>query len=347
MLRRSLPITSLLALVLVFASSSAVAQYQVTVLDSNQEGKSTHPPDPLLVNGWGLARGANTPWWVADNLSGWSTLYNGNGLKQGLDVEIPPSPSGGPVGLPTGVVWNPSQNASEFQVQGWQSFFIFDTLDGTISAWAPGLAKFDTEIVVNNSSAGASYTALAVTNKPSKNFLFAADTANNRVDIFDANFTPKGHFQADHAIPAGFSVFGIRDINGLVFVSFASSTGGTGGFIDVYSEGGILLSSSLIHGAPLNQPWGFAPAPVNFGPLSNTLLISNNTNTGTINAFNVLTGQFVGTVRDTAGTVIHIDQLWAIDFGGGTAANGPKNTLFFTAGPDNNLAGEFGKIVLK
>ena len=346
MLRRAFVCLSLLGFAVVFTSSAAQAQYQLTNLDSNQQGQSIHPPDPLLVNAWGLARGANTPWWVSDNLSGWATLYDGNGVKQGLNVEIPPSPTDGSVGSPTGMVWNPSQTG-EFQVQGWQSFFIFDTLDGTISAWAPQQALFDTEIMVDNHSKHASYTALAVTNKPSKNFLFAADTANNKVDIFDGTFTHVGRLAADPAIPAGFTVFGVRDINGLVFVSFVDASGGPGGFIDLYSESGVLLKSELIGGAPLNQPWGFAAAPPNFGPLSNTLLVSNNTNTGTINAFNVLTGQFVGTVKDANGSTIHINQLWAIDFGGGTPANGAKNTLFFTAGPDNNLAGTFGKIVFK
>src|SRR5262249_55634639 len=160
----------------------------------------------------------------------------------------------------------------------------------TISAWAPGLALFDAQIAVDNSSNKASYTALAVSNKASENFLFAADAANNKIDIYDGTFKWKGSFAADPAIPDGFSVFGIRDINGKVFVAFASASGGAGGFVDVYSEHGTLLKSSFIHGAPLNQPWGFAMAPSNFGPLSNTLLVSNNTNDGTINAFNVQTG---------------------------------------------------------
>jgi hypothetical protein len=88
-------------------------------------------------------------------------------------------------------------------------------------------------------------------------------------------------------------------------------------------------------------------APKNFGPLSNTLLVSNNTNNGTINGFNLETGQFVGTVRDTNGKNIAIDQLWGIEFGGGSASNGRTNQLFFTAGPANNLAGTFGVIGLK
>jgi uncharacterized protein (TIGR03118 family) len=144
-------------------------------------------------------------------------------------------------------------------------------------------------------------------------------------------------------LPSGFTVFGIQDINSQLYVSFASASGAADGFVDIFSESGTLLKQ-LIHGRPLNQPWGFAIAPKNFGPLSNTLLVSNNTNRGTINAFNALTGQFVGSVKDTNGKLIHIDQLWGIDFGGGTANNGRTNQLFFTAGPSNNLAGTFGVI---
>ena len=346
MLRPAFLITPVLGLLLSFFSSAALAQYQLTTLDSNQVHQSTNTPDPLIVNAWGLARSASSPWWVNDNGSGWSTLYNAAGVKQGLEVEIPPAPKGGPIGLPTGIVWNPSQT-NEFQVQGWPTFFIFDSLDGTISAWAPGIATFDAEIAVDNSASKASYTALAVTNKARENFLFAADTANNKVDIYDGTFTWKGSFATDPAVPAGFSVFGIRDLDNKVFVAFADASGGAGGFIDIYSEKGVLLKSGFIQGAPLNQPWGFAFAPSNFGPLSNTLLVSNNINDGTINAFNRQTGAFVGTVRNTSGAVIHIDQLWGIDFGGGTAANGPTNTLFFTAGPSNNVVGTFGTIVLK
>lgn len=329
-------------LVLVLFSSAALAQYQITNLVSNQVGHAQHD-DPLDVNAWGLARGATTPWWVGDNLSGWSTLYNASGVKQGLQVAIPPAPNSGPMGLPTGVVANPSKSG-EFQVQASPTFFIFATLDGTISAWSPALALFNAEIAVDNSVSKASYTALAVTNKASGNLLFAADNANNRVDIYDGNFTHMGTFASDPAIPSGFAVFGIRDVNGKVFVSFANSSGGSGGFIDVYKEDGTLIGL-FSKALQLNQPWGFAIAPPNFGRLSNTLLVSNNTNSGTINGFDA-NGRFVGTMKDVGGKVISIDQLWAIDFGGGTANNGATNRLFFTAGPHNNLAGTFGSIVV-
>jgi uncharacterized protein (TIGR03118 family) len=103
----------------------------------------------------------------------------------------------------------------------------------------------------------------------------------------------------------------------------------------------------LAQGGRLNQPWGLTVAPKNFGPLSNTLLVSNNTNSGTINAFDIATGDFVGTIKDSNGRVILIDQLWGIGFGDGTGNNGDKNQLFFTAGPSNNLAGTFGVITFK
>ena len=324
---------------MLLVSQAALAQYQLTNLVSNQVGWAKHV-DPLLVNAWGLTRSAKSPYWISDAGSGWSTLYNGNGIAKSLKVVIPSASGAGP-GSPTGIVFNGS---SEFQVGGWTAFFIFATLDGTISGWAPQTNPNQSIIVVNNSSTGAVYTGLAITSRSSGNFLYAADTANNKVDVYDGNFNFVMSF-TDAALPPGFTPFGIRDINGLVYVTFASASGGPGGFVDVFSEDGT-FQKTLIQGGALNQPWGIAAAPKNFGPLSNTLLISNNTNHGTINGFNTTTGHFVGTVKDTNGKAIHIDQLWGIDFGGGTANNGSKNQLFFTAGPVNNLAGTFGVIAL-
>ena len=150
----------------------------------------------------------------------------------------------------------------------------------------------------------------------------------------------------DSTIPKGFVVSGIQDINSQVYVTYVNAAGGGGGFIDIFGEDGTFVKR-FAHGKPLNQPWGFALAPKNFGPLSNTLLVSNNTNAGTINGFNLTTGKFVGTVTISAGKPIKIDQLWGIEFGGGTAANGKKNQLYFTAGPNNNVNGLFGVIAFK
>ena len=338
MLRRALS-SCALGLLLVLFSSAAFAQYTITWLDANNQA-TANPPDPLLINGWGLARGAGTPWWVADEGSGWSTLYNGAGVKQGLQVVVPGA--NGTAGTPTGLVFN---GWGRFKIKGGTSLFIFAGLDGTISGWAPSVSVPSAMIAVDNSGAGNSYTALAITNYPTRNWIYAADNAHNKVDIYNDEFHWVGSF-TDSSLPSNMSVFGIRDLNGLLYVAFADINGGPGGVVDIFSEKGVWLKT-LISGGALNQPWGFAAAPSKFGPLSNTLLVSNNTDTGTINGFNAITGAWVGTLSDKSGKPIVIDQLWAIDFGGGTPANGATNELFFTAGPNNNLNGLFGSIMIK
>jgi uncharacterized protein (TIGR03118 family) len=329
-----------LGLAVLLTSNVALAQYQFRNLDSNQIGAAKFT-DPLLVNGWGLAYGPGGPFWVSDQGSGWSTLYDGHGVKKGLEVLIPSATGAGP-GQPTGIVFNGS---TDFQLGGWNSFFLFATLDGTISGWAPQTNPNDAIIAVNKSTSGAVYTGLAVTSRAVGNLLYAADVANNKVDVYDGNFNLVNSF-TDSTLPAGSAPFGIADIGGFVYVAFAPASGSAGGFIDIFQEDGTFVRT-LVQGAPLDQPWGFAVAPKNFGKLSNTLLVSNNTNRGTINAFNPVTGQFVGTVKDSNGKDIVIDQLWGIEFGGGSANNGRTNQLFFTAGPHGNLAGTFGVIASK
>jgi uncharacterized protein (TIGR03118 family) len=336
-----------LGFALMLATTAASAQYRLTNLSSNQVKAARHD-DPLLVNAWGLVHAPGSPWWVSDNNSGWATLYDADGnLIQQLKVLIPTAGENGP-GSPTGVVANGSK---EFQVQGWPSIFLFATLDGTISGWAPQSNFNDAIVAVNNSSQGAVYTGLAITSNPSGNRIYAADMAHNEVAVFDGNFNPLTPI-TNPLVPAGFAPFGIRDIGGMVYVTYANVAGGDGGFVDVFHEDGtpVTPGKHLLQGAPLNQPWGIAVAPANFGPLSNTLLISNNVNSGTINAFNPSsTHPFVGHVRDENGIPIFIDQLWGIDFGDGAKGgkNGNPNQLFFTAGPANNVAGTFGLIAFK
>jgi uncharacterized protein (TIGR03118 family) len=330
--------TALLAASTIFTASATHAQYRVTNLVSNQEGLAKFT-DPLLVNAWGISQPPNGPFWISDNLSGWSTLYATTGAKVPLDVLIPTAGEDGP-GSPTGTVFNGSK---DFTVKGAAAPFLFDTLDGTISAWAPSVTENASQVVITTKS--ASYTGLAISSKPTGNRLFAADFANDKVDIYDGSFNLINSF-TDPAVPTSFSVFGIQDIGGRVYVAFASKSGAAGGYIDVFSEDGTLLKT-LAKGAPLNQPWGFAIAPKDFGEFSNTLLVSNNTNEGTINAFRPATGEFVGTLKNAKGEVIHINQLWAIQFGAGSGKGSATNELFFTAGPDDNNAGLFGVISVK
>ena len=337
---RTIAITLTVGLLLAAFSSPALAQYKLAKLTSNVSGQAKNT-DPLLVNGWGLVYAPGGPFWISDNGTGWSTLYDGMGTPQALQVVVPAfnSSSGG---TPTGIVYNGSQ---EFNVQGWPAIFLFATLDGTISGWAPQSNPTEAIVAVNNWASGAVYTGLAITGYSSGNFLFAADNANNKVDVYDGSFNLVTSF-TDTSLPANFTPFGIQDINGQVYVSFADSTGGPGGYIDIFTEAGTFVKR-LAQGKPLNQPWGFAVAPKNFGSLSGALLIGNNINfASTINGFSLKNGQFVGTIKNSAGKPIVIDQLWGIDFGGGSgpSVNGNKNQLFFAAGPNNNVNGLFGLI---
>ena len=339
MFRRVLALPVCFGIALFLISNAAQAQYKLTNLVSNQVG-AAHNDDPLLVNGWGIAHGPG-PWWVSDEASGWSTLYDGTGVQQSPIVMVPSATGAGP-GSPTGIVFNGS---TDFEVQGQPSHFIFATLDGTISSWSPTVNPNLAFIMVNNNSTGAQYTGLAVSTETSGNLLYAADLAHAQVDVFDGTYSYVSSF-TDPSLPSGYAPFGLQDINGLVYVSFAPTDGSPTGFVDIFQEDGTFVRQ-LINGKPLAQPWGFTVAPRNFGPLSNTLLISNNTNRGEINAFNIETGQFVGTLKGSDHRPIHIDQLWGIEFGGGDPKNGNTNQLFFAAGPHNNLAGTFGVIEYK
>jgi uncharacterized protein (TIGR03118 family) len=327
---------ALVGLLLVLSSSAALAQYQFEYLVSDISGKAKYT-DPLLKNPWGLAYSPGNPFWVSDEASGWSTLYSGTGVPQSLQV-IVPSASGSGSGSPTGIVYNAS---TEFKIDTWTSVFLFSTLDGTISGWS----DFEpTTALIAVTTPGASYTGLAITSHPSGNFLFAADAANNKVDIYDGNFNFVSSF-TDPAVPAGFAPFGIQDIDSKVYVSFAATSGGPGGYIDIFSESGTLLKH-FAHGKPLNQPWGFAVSPANFGTFSKALLITNNATVGTINAYDASTGALLGTLSNSSGKALNINGIWGIEFGGGTSTNGAKNQLFFTAGP-NDTDGYFGVIVSK
>jgi uncharacterized protein (TIGR03118 family) len=333
-MQRWLVLTLSLAILALF-SSSASAQYTLTNLTSNVSGQAPFT-DPLLVNAWGIAYAPGGDFWISDAGSGYSTLYDATGAPQSLQVVIPTA-SGTGIGSPTGMVYNASQ---EFRIDSWVSAFIFCTLDGTISGWS----HFDPNnalIGANNSKSGAVYTGLAITNRTSGNLLYAADSANNKIDVYNGTFQLVMSF-TDTGLPAGYTPFNVQDIQGNVVVTF--SNGASGGYVDVFTEAG-KLKVRAAHGAPLNQPWGIALAPKNFGALSNTLLIANNIdNSSTISGYNTKTGKYVGTIRDSSGKPIKIDQLWAIEFGGGSSANGATNQLFFTAGPNNNVNGLFGVI---
>jgi uncharacterized protein (TIGR03118 family) len=337
---RLLALVAVLGLALGILPSLAQAQsYSLTKLTSNVSG-AKHI-DSLLQNPWGLVYGPGQPFWVSDENDGWSTLYDGSGNPQSLQV-IVPTYNGSGSGSPTGIAYNGS---SQFQIDSWPSAFLYATLDGSIQGWSH-FNRSSTLVAVDNHGKNASYTGIAVTAYTSGNFLYAANFHSNQIEIYDGNFNFVKSF-TDAKVPKGFSTFNVQDINKMLYVSFAAVNGGPGGYVDVFQENGTLMKR-LIHGKPLNRPWGFAMAPKNFGPLSNTLLVGNDNNlTSTISGFNPNTGALVGTIKNSKGKPIEIDQLWGLDFGGGSSSNGKTNALYFAAGPNKGKDGLFGVITFK
>ena len=314
--------------------------------------------DPNLVNAWGIASGPTTPFWVSDNGQGVSTLYDGAGhpapVGQPLVVTIPP-PAGSPpdtTAAPTGVVFN---GTSDFVIANGSnsgpSRFIFATEDGTLSGWNPTVNGGAAMLAADNSASGAAYKGLALGSTAAGNFLYAANFHQARIDAFDKTFAPvelAGSFN-DPNIPAGFAPFGIQNIGGSLYVTFAKqdenkeddSSGPGNGYVDVFDTNGNFIKRFASQG-PLNSPWGLALAPATFGQFSNALLVGN-FGDGRITAFNASTGAVLGQLMTTSSTPIVIEGLWALTFGNGANA-GSTNTLFFTAGPGEEAHGLFGSL---
>jgi uncharacterized protein (TIGR03118 family) len=328
--RRALAFLASLVVVVGLIPRPAAAQYAITNLVSNQKGKAKHQ-DKDLVNAWGISFFPGSPFWVSDTGSGKSTLYDNHGVKQGLVVTIPPGP-GNSMGSPTGQVAN---GTSDFKISGSPALFIFATLDGTISGWNSGSSA----VIAVTAPSGTSYTGLAIGKSKGANFLFAADNANNKVDIYDGNFKLVSSF-TDKKL--GLAAYGIQNIKGQLFVTFSNFVGP--GAVDIFNTTGKLIKT-LTKSTHLNGPWGLALAPKNFGPVSNALLVGN-LGDGRINAFNAKTGRFITQLKDTKGRVISIDELWGLVFGGG-GVSGKPNQLFFTAGPNQYANGLFGVINFK
>lgn len=318
----------------------AAAQYIVTDLVSN--GSGAPHKDPNLINAWGIANFPGSPFWVSDEGSGKSTLYNGAGTPLPLVVTIPPA-SGTGKGEPTGMVANTDTTTTDFVISGKPAAFIFDTLDGTISGWNGGT---NAVITLNNSSLGSSYTGLAMGFNNGAYFLYAADNGpNRRVDMIDANFKLVKSFK-DTGAAEDLAPYNVQNINGYLYVTYGK-LGVSGGLVDIFTTGGSLVRRFATNGK-LNEPWGLALASPAFGKFSNALLVGNVAD-GTINAFDYTTHAFLGQLVDTKGKTISIPFLWALTFGSGGAsdANGQPNQLFFSAGPKEYTAGLFGVIVAK
>jgi uncharacterized protein (TIGR03118 family) len=155
--------------------------------------------------------------------------------------------------------------------------------------------------------------------------------------------------------------FNVQAIGNDIVVTYALhedgnpiETDGPGlGRVDIYSSSGLLLRS-LESGPWLNAPWGVALAPLDFGVFSHSLLIGQfagggfSQNSGTIAAYDLATGKFLGQMKNAAGGTLAVNGLWAIAPGNGASPNNydakgaPASELYFTAGPNHGADGLFG-----
>jgi uncharacterized protein (TIGR03118 family) len=337
-------------------------------LVSNQPGVAPLT-DTDLVNAWGLAASPGTdqapgsPLWVSDNGSDKATLYN-NGTattvsKVGLTVDVTGA-------APTGQVFNIDTNPNDFVVtdangHSGRALFIFDTENGTIDGWNPGVGVAPgatppstvTEVARDN-GANAVYKGVAIAQaSDGHTYLYATNFRSGRVEAYDSTFTPvelPGGLFVDPKLPTGYGPFGIQEIGGQLYVSFAKQdaalhddVAGQGhGFVDVFTNDGAFVKRLITRGQ-LNSPWGLALAPNGFGNLGGDLIVGN-FGDGNINVYNPNNGARVGDLRQPNRQPILIDGLWGLRFGNGTAAK--TGELLFSAGPNHESDGLLGKIVM-
>ena len=293
--------------------------------------------DPNLLNPWGLSQAPGSPLWVANNHSDTSTLYNQPAYaKLGLTVAV--------AGGPTGTVFTNSHGTG-FQVsaggKSGHALFLFATEAGTISGWSPSVNPTQAITAVDLSADGALFKGLAFGEADGGAHAFAADFANNAIDVFDPQFQKVGSF-TDPNLPTGYAPFNVQTLNGRLYVAFAQrgptgdEVAGAGlGFVDVFDLNGVLQRRLVSNGA-LNAPWGLTIAPQSFGEFAGALLVGN-FGDGKVNAYNAGTGAYIGTLTQSDGSPLTIDGLWAL-------RRAEDGSVVFSAGPNDETNGLIGVI---
>ena len=361
--------------------SAAMGQHYNQVNLVSSTGTS---PDTDLINPWGMSRSAASPWWLSDAGTGLSTLYAGDGTKEGLVVKIPGAKAG-TKGAPTGTIYN--GNSKVFLLgPATPAIFLFSTIQGTISGWNPvaGLPKggkppSTAAVIAAAGKKGSVYTGLTSAVADGHVYLYAANPGLGTVDVFNGAFKPHtfptGMYEpapfTDDLLPPNYVPYNVQAIGQSIVVTYAYIPPGSGfpasgpglGYVDVYWPDG-QLKMRLERGDWFNEPWGIALAPTDFGRFSHALLIGNfsggegdaTTFSGTIAAFDPMTGKYLGNLLDTKGQVLSIQGLWAISPGNSSpgnldtgaipgskpAANYGPAELYFTAGPNGGKDGWFG-----
>ena len=378
-MKMSLRFTVSGVLALIMGAACFGQHYTQTNLVSSESGVAP-VTDPQLINPWGISRGSGSAWWVSDQRTGLSTLYDGAGVKRSLVVTIPqadPNNKNTPLGTPTGTIANSSQ--TDFLLAPAKpALFLFSTIDGTIAGWNPAVAATLAVTVVKTTD-GSSYTGLTSAFINGKSFLYAANFTKGRVDVFDNVFRPvkltgehsdrnagddddrsSENSFVDENLPRGYVPFNVKAIGNDIVVTYALhmegarfETDGPGlGFVDIYSSTGRLLRR-LEHGDWLNAPWGVALAPLDFGRFSHDLLIGqfagggDTQSSGFIAAYDLATGKFDGLLQDGTGKPLAINGVWALSPGNvspnhNDAAAAPASEVYFTAGPNHGSGGLLG-----
>jgi uncharacterized protein (TIGR03118 family) len=325
--------------------------FRQTNLVSDTAGSAAHT-DPSLLNPWGIAFQPGQSFFVADNSRGSAKVFDPSGNPSiPLVVGIPAVSGSVSPSKPTGIVFNPV--AQDFVVRGTPAQFLFATEDGTISTWATinGNLPASAVLAKDDSTSGALYTGLAIlTPQCCREYLALADFRRGFIATYDVNFSLLGTLGSfkDSNLPPGYAPFNIQQIGTEVFVIYAlqDATGthpvpGAGnGIVNVFDQEGNFIRRFASNGS-LNAPWGIVQASTNFGGFSNDILIGN-FGDGTINAFDPVTGNFLGQMQDASGKVIADPGLWALAFR--SDGVGKANSLYFTAGSSAEDHGVFGVI---
>jgi uncharacterized protein (TIGR03118 family) len=366
---RQPPLFITVGLMALWPTLACAQHYVQTDLVSNTGGAQA--TDPNLRNAWGLVHSPTSPWWVSNNASGTSTLINASTTPvtiPSLVVTIPAPAGQTGNGTPTGIVFNGS--STDFLLAPDKpALFIWVTEDGTVAGWNPGVNPTQAVLKVDNSkkptpTSGAVYKGATIVVLRGQRYLLATNFRSGRIDAFDSAFNQvrldrnavdddgthgDQHPFEDERVPQGFAPFNIVSLGANVVVTYAKQdeTGhddvaGAGlGRVVVFDTSGNVVSRSE-NGPWLNSPWGLTLAPADFGVFSHALLVGN-FGDGTIAAFNPVTGRFLGNVLNPDGSKLAIKGLWGLSFGNG-GASGPGNSLFFTAGPNDESDGLFGKL---
>ena len=372
-------LSALALAVLCLPNLTPAQHYTQKNLISDIPGMAAHT-DPNLKNAWGLTRSpTGSPWWIANNNSGTSTLEDGAGNPINIFVEasgttsnfvvVPPPGFAAPgtPSTPTGIVFNGSSTdffLNKGTPAGKPAIFLFATEDGTISGWNPAVNLLpggsppspNAVLEVDNSDKGspnsAVYKGMTSGEIEGKRFLYVTNFRSARVEVYDTNFKRVNLGEDafdDDTIPRHFAPFNIQNIGGSLFVTYAEQdaarhdpVAGEGlGFVDIFSTTG-KFEGRLEHGDWFNAPWGVVWTPRDFGEFSNTILVGN-FRSGWIAAFNGFTKKFIGFVRNPDNSLVFIDGIWSLTFGNNGVA-GSSTTLWFTAGPNNETDGLFGTL---